>query len=192
MAPRSTSRSTDPGEGAPGSEATTVREERSDGLIVGRISAPHGVRGEVRVEPETDVAERFARGSVLQCDGLGTLVVSSSRGTPAAPILAFEGYQDRAAVEPLRGRLLRVSVAEARRAAAGAHLWSDLVGLRVERPSGEVLGTVVEIIRAGETDVLVVRDDGDELLLPALESVIRAVDREGGRIVAQPQEELST
>jgi 16S rRNA processing protein RimM len=85
-----------------------------------------------------------------------------------------------------------VSRDQARRAAGDGYLWADLIGLRAETPGGEVLGTVREIIRAGETDVLVVRadDSKSELLLPAIGSVVREVDVPGSRIVVVPQEVL--
>jgi 16S rRNA processing protein RimM len=98
----------------------------------------------------------------------------------------------RTDAERIRGRSLRVSRAEARRAAKDAYLWADLLGLRAETPEGKALGTVSEVIRAGETDVLVVRADGsrEELLLPAIASVVREVDIAAGRIVVVPQEVL--
>lgn len=154
--------------------------------------SPHGVRGEVRVDPRSDVPDRFRVGATLLCDGLGPLTVSSLRGTAQQPIVGFAGYRSRPGAEPLRGRALRVSVDEARRATKGSYLWADLVGLRAETPSGEPIGTVSELLRAGETDVLVVaRAQGGELLVPAIASVVREVDVAGGRVVVIPQEELS-
>lgn len=179
MAPRSTSTSTDPDGGG-----------RSADIVVGVVRAPHGLRGEVRVEPFTDRAdERFRSGSHLLCDGIGELVVAAVRGTAAEPILRFEGYDDRGAAETLRARRLRVSRAEARRAAGDAYLWDDLVGLEAWTPEGVRLGEVREVLRAGGADVLVVRDGDRELLVPTLESVVREVDVEHGRIVLVPLEE---
>lgn len=171
MEQRSTSKSTDP--------------------IVGVVGAPHGVRGEVKVQPRTDVTTRFRKGSRLLCDGLGELVIASVRGADV-PIVRFEGLNTRTDAERIRGRTLRVSRAEARRAAKGGYLWADLLGLRAETPEGRSLGTVSEVIRAGETDVLVVRAEGsrEEILLPAIASVVREVDVPGGRIVVVPQEVL--
>ncbi len=160
-------------------------------LVVGQIRGPHGVRGEVRVDPRTDVAGRLHEGASLDCEGVGTLVIESIRGEPAHPIVRFGGCATRADAARLRDRFLRVPLAEARRAAKGGFLWADLVGLAVETPDGRALGAVRDLIRAGETDVLVVRDPaGAEILLPMLESVIREVDVAGGRLVAAPQEEL--
>lgn len=174
MAPRSTSRSTDAG---------------AAGVIVGTIRAPHGVRGEVRVQPETDVPDRFKVGSVLLCDGIGPLRVAALRGAPGEPIVRFDGYRSRAAAEALANRPLRVPLVEARRAVAtGSFLWADLIGLAAETPDGTVLGTVAEVLRAGMVDVLVVRGER-EWLLPMLASVVRKVDLPGGRVVVTPQEE---
>ena len=143
------------------------------------------------MDPRSDVPGRFRVGAVLACDGLGPLTIRSIRGTPSAPIVGFAGYASRPDAEPLRGRFLRVSVDEARRATKGSYLWADLVGLRAETPAGEPLGTVRDILRAGETDVLVVdRERGGELLVPAISSVVREVDVAHGRVVVAPQEEL--
>jgi len=145
----------------------------------------------VRIDPRTDVPDRFRSGAVLDCDGVGPLTVRSVRGEAAAPIVLFAGYLDRPSAETLRDRYLRVSKDEARRATKGSYLWADLIGLRAETPDGRVLGTVTELIRPGSADVLVIVDGGTETLLPMLDSVVREVDIAGGRIVVTPLEELS-
>ena len=143
------------------------------------------------IDPRSDIPGRFRVGAVVACDGIGPLTVISLRGTPARPIVGFQGYADRPAAEPLRGRFLRVTTAEARRATAGSYLWADLLGLRAETPAGEEIGTVRDVLRAGETDVLVLaRATGGELLVPAIASVVRDVDLSARRVIVVPQEEL--
>jgi 16S rRNA processing protein RimM len=173
-------------------QRSTSKSIRTEDPIVGVVGAPHGVRGEVKVHPRTDVADRFRKGSRLLCDGVGEIVVASVRGAAETPIVRFEGHVTRTDAERIRGRALRVSRDEARRAARGGYLWADLLGLRAETPEGKALGKVSEVVRAGETDVLVVRAEGarEELLFPAIASVIREVDIVGGRIVVVPQEVL--
>ena len=171
---------------------STSKSISTEDPIVGVVGAPHGVRGEVKVHPRTDVADRFRKGSRLLCDGVGELVIASVRGAAAVPIVRFEGHATRTDAEGVRGRNLRVSRDEARRAAKSGYLWADLLGLRAETAEGESLGIVNEVIRAGETDVLVVRSEGsgEELLFPAIASVVREVDIAGGRIVVVPQDVL--
>jgi len=170
---------------------STSRSISGDDLVVGYILGPHGIRGEVRIDPRTDVTDRFRAGAVIQCDDIGPLTVAGVRGEAAKPIVRFEGYDSREAAESLRRRFLRVARTESRRATAGAYLWADLLDARVETPAGEPLGIVRELLRAGENDVLVVADEsGRERLFPMLESVVKVVDVEAGRIVAVPQDEL--
>ncbi len=161
-----------------------------DGLVVGVITAAHGVRGEVRVAASTDVSDRFRPGVVLACDGIGPLRIESARPGTRSTILRFRGYTGREAAETLKGRSLMVSRDEARRAVGAGYLWADLIGLRAFDPSGAELGTVSEIIRAGETDVIVVSPEvGQQVLVPAIASVVREVDVAAGRIVIAAQEE---
>jgi len=175
MGPRSTSRST----------------EDDGALVVGQIHGPHGIRGDVRVEPRSDVPGRFAKGVVLECDGVGPLTITKIGGEPSSRVVHFEGYESRDAVAALKGRFLRVSRAESRRALKGAYLWADLVGLDVVTPDERPLGTVQGLIRAGAQDVLVVADEaGAETLHPMIDSVVRSIDLEGHRIVLVPQEHL--
>ena len=175
MAARSTSRSIEDG----------------DALVVGQIHGPHGLRGEVRVEPRTDVASRFSKGAVLECDGVGPLTILSVRGEPSSRVVHFAGYDTREAATTLRDRFLRVPRDESRRAAAGAYLWADLVGLAVVDAVGASLGTVRDLLRAGAHDVLVVADEkGREALHPMIDSVVRSIDLDARRIVLTPQEEL--
>lgn len=173
MARRSSSRSTDP-----------------QTLIVGVVRGAHGVRGELRVIPDSDNPERFRSGRRLLVEGLGEREIRAVRGTRGDVILSLEGIVDREQARALAGRELRVPRAEARDEAQG-HLWADLVGLRVQDESGRVLGTLADVLRPGSaTDVFVVRDDaGGELLLPAISSVVLRIDVSAGLVVVRPQEE---
>lgn len=176
MGPRSTSRS--------------ISDDES--LVVGQIRGPHGIRGDVRLEPRTDVKGRFKRGAVFECAGVGPLRIADIRGEASAPIIHFAGYDTRDAALTLRDKFLRVSREEARRATKGAYLWADLVGLTAVGVDERPLGTVRDLIRAGATDVLVIVDDaGRETLHPMLDSVVREIDLPGKRIVLTPLEELS-
>ena len=163
-----------------------------DDLVVGAILGPHGVRGEVRIDPRTDVPDRFAPGSVLLCDDVGPLTVERVRGETGQPIVRFEGVDSREAAERLKDRLLRVTRERSRaQIAPGRFLWADLVGAAVERPNGARLGEVRDLLRAGGADVLiVVADSGAEILLPMVEGVVLSIDVSARRIVAVPQEEL--
>jgi len=175
------------------SAAGTAVGGTSDGetLVVGQIRGPHGVRGEVRIDPRTDIPGRFVSGAVFGCEGVGPLKIVARRGAESEPIVRFEGHDTRESVEALKDKYLTVPAVDARaRARPGAYLWRDLVGLAVVTPDGRALGRVRDLIRAGGADVLVVDAEGKELLLPMIASVISAIEVGEGRIVATPLEGL--
>jgi 16S rRNA processing protein RimM len=175
-------------------QRSTSRSIKDDEpLVVGEIRGPHGVRGDVRIDPRTDVPDRFVPGAVLLCDEIGPLTIETVRGEMSQPIVRFEGFDSREAAERLKDRLLRVTRDRSRTAIApGSFLWADLVGVVVETPDGARLGTVRDLLRAGGADVLIVTaESGSEVLLPMIESVVRSIDVAARRIVAVPQEELS-
>jgi 16S rRNA processing protein RimM len=154
------------------------------------IRGAHGVRGEVRVAPDTDNPARFVVGRVVEVEGLGERAIRSVRGVKGELIVALEGVEDRDAAERLRGRELRVPIEDARSETPG-YLWADLVGMDVVDESGNALGVLVEVLRpGGDNDVFVVRTADDrELLLPAIDSVVLAIDVAGRRMVVRPQDE---
>jgi 16S rRNA processing protein RimM len=152
-------------------------------VTVGRISAAHGVRGEVKVQPLTDFPERFQRGSLLWMDGAPQKVVL---GRPQGRniILKLEGVNTRTDAEALIGKELMATEATLIEEEDVYYL-HDVIGLLVEDEKGETLGQLAEVLSTGSNDVFVVRGERGELLLPAMDDVVREVDIAGGRVVVE-------
>jgi len=150
-------------------------------LAVGRIISAHGVRGEVKVKQLTDFPERFAAGSFLFVEG-ETLQreVVSSRPHKGVMLIRFSGLDDRNAVEPLRGKYLYIAREEAMTLGENEYYEDELVGLRVETMTGELLGELTEVIWTGANEVYVVQGPRGEALLPAIAEVVQEVDVEKG------------
>ena len=150
-------------------------------VTVGRISAAHGIRGEVKVEPLTDFPERFQPGSRLWIEGVAH-EVERGRWQRRNVILQLRDVADRNQAEALVGKALLAAEATPIQEEDVYYL-HDVIGLRVEDASGDPLGKLAEVLSTGSNDVYVVRGDRGELLLPALDDVVREVDVPGGRIV---------
>ena len=175
-----------------GQRSTSRSISDDEALVVGEIHGPHGVRGEVRVEPLTDVPSRFHKGAIFDCDGVGPVTIERIRGEASSRIVLFAGYDSRDAAAALKGRVLRVPREESRRATKNAYLWADLVGLAAVTRDGLVLGEVRDLIRAGGTDVLVVVGErGVESLHPMIDTVVHEIDLAAKRIVLTPLDELA-
>lgn len=100
--------------------------------------------------------------------------------------LTLRGVDRREAAEALRGRLVTVDAATLPKPGAGEVYWFELVGCRVETPSGRCVGHVRELWATPAHDTLVVAgEDGRDRLIPATPALLRMVDVEGRRIVIE-------
>lgn len=158
-------------------------------LAVGRIGRAHGVRGEVSVDVSTDdPGVRFAPGSSLATDrpGLGPLTVESARPHAGRLLVRFAGVGDRAAGEALRGALLLVDAADIPHIDDPDEFHDQqLIGLRAVTVDGAELGEVVDVEHPGQ-DLLVIRRDGGDALVPFVRAIVPEVDVPGGRVVIDP------
>lgn len=158
-------------------------------VAVGRIGAPWGVRGDVKVLPLTDFPERFRPGAPLWVRGRRH-EVQRSRWSRGLVYLGLSDIDSRNAAGELRGALLEVPEGDLTPLPEGQYYRFQIIGLEVCTPEGSSLGRVAEILSTGSNDVYVVRGGPRELLIPAIEDVVREVDLEGGRLVVEPPAEV--
>ena len=152
----------------------------TDKLIVGEVLKPQGIRGELKIKPFTDDAQVFRAFSRVFV-GETEYKVLSVRTGGGAVFLGLKGVADRNAAELLRGQQITVLREEAPVPEEGRYYIADLLGCRLVTQEGEVLGTLTDV-RQAATDVYTVEMDGKEVLFPAAEGVVTAVDVEGGVI----------
>jgi 16S rRNA processing protein RimM len=128
-------------------------------LVVGRVTRPHGVRGEVSVEVRTDDPDlRFAVGRVMATDpaAAGPLTVESMRWHSGRLLIQFAGIGDRNQAEELRGTWLTLDSAEVGSTGDPDEFHDhELIGLAVVTTSGEPVGRVTDVRHFGQ-DLLVI------------------------------------
>jgi 16S rRNA processing protein RimM len=163
-------------------------------VAVGRIARSRGVRGDLFVEPWTDVPEeRFAVGSVLRTEPAerGPLRVAQMSTAGGKLVVHFAGVDDRAAADALRGTRLLIAAADRPALEDPDEFYdTDLVGLTARTVSGEVLGPVREVVHAGGADYLVLDLAGAEKLVPFVAAIVPTVDVAGGYVEIDPPEGL--
>ena len=155
-----------------------------DMLRVGVISSTHGVRGEVKVFPTTDDPARFED---LETVFLDTgreklkLEISGVKFFKNMVILKFKGYDNINDIEKYRGKDLWITRDQAVPLGEDENFVADLIGLSVVTDQGETLGVMKDVMFTGANDVYVVeRENGKELLLPAIKDCMLDVDLEEG------------
>ena len=128
-------------------------------LVVGRVTRPHGVRGEVSVEVRTDDPDlRFAVGRVMATDpaAAGPLTVESVRWHSGRLLIQFAGIADRSQADELRGTWLTLDSAEVGSTGDPDEFHDhELIGLAVVTTSGEPVGRVTDVRHFGQ-DLLVI------------------------------------
>lgn len=156
-------------------------------VIVGRIGAPHGVAGAVRISSATQPAENIEHYRPwLLGDGerFREVEVSWLRPHGAGYVAGIAGVTSRDQAEALRGSLIAVRRSALPDLEAGReYYWQDLVGMTVCHPDGRVLGTVKNLLETGANDVLVVQGRPREVLIPFVDGVVLDVDLTSGRML---------
>lgn len=158
-------------------------------IELGRIVGVHGLAGEVVVRTTGDSPDGIGRYASLQWRPVRgderTLDVESLRVHRGMALLRFAGVGDREQAQELVGGGLGVPRAVLRPPGEDRHYVVDLIGLAVETGDGRRVGTVRDVIETGANDVYAV-DAGDrEILIPAVDHIVRRVDVAGGRIVIE-------
>jgi 16S rRNA processing protein RimM len=159
-------------------------------VVVGRVGRAHGIRGEVVVEVRTDDPDRrFADGAVLLTEpaSAGPLTVEYARDHSGRLLVAFAEVPDRTSAESLRGTMLVADVDPDEEPGDPDEFYDhQLVGLRARTVAGEEVGEVVEVLHGGAQDLLVVRRDGSDTLVPFVAAIVPEVDVAAGVVVLDP------
>ena len=157
-----------------------MKTDRNDELQVGVITQTHGIRGEVKVFPTTDDANRFKKLKEVTLDTGREripMLIEGVKFFKQFVILKFKGYDSINDVEKYRQGKLLVTRDKAVKLQKDEYFVADMIGMQVVTDAGEVLGTLKEVLATGANDVYVVtREDGSEVLLPAIKECIRKVD----------------
>lgn len=160
--------------------------EEAQRIVIGKVVAPHGVRGEVRVLSLSDLPDRFLgleqvrlrdRAGREQCYPL-----ASARPHQRYWLLKLVGCDTREAAEALRGAEVVVRPSEQPPLPPDEYYVHQIVGLRIVTTTGEEVGIVEEVLATGSNDVYVTARG----LIPATAEVVQKIDVAGGMIVIDP------
>lgn len=160
-------------------------------ITIGRVGAPQGIKGEMRIIPLTDFPDRFFQlKKVMVGDEL--LHIDSCRYHKQFIILKFHEYPVREDAMALTGRLLTIAREDAVPLEEGEFYIFDIIGLTVFDDLGHNLGCIENVLRTGANDVYEIHaTNGKSILIPALKSVVKKIDLAAGRMTVVMPEVLS-
>ena len=173
-------------------------------LLMGRLGRPHGVRGEIKVIPETDTPERFAlldrlyigetekNVRPLELDGVR---FQYPKGRTVV-LLGFEGFESIEAVEEIRGLNLYADPDDLPPLDEGEAFLHDLIGLDVVvvdedgAPVGEPIGTVQDLYDGAQLLFAIERPGRSQVLLPDVEEFVDRLDLKARTLYIRPPDGL--
>ena len=169
----------------PSSAASPFDGDESSLVVMGRIVAPFGIQGWVKVKTYTEDAyglEAYQEWVVRTPEGWRYLPLEEFAVRPNGTAAKLAGCDDRNAAERLRNAEVAIPREAFDEAEEGTQYEVDLIGLEVVDEGGERLGIVDGFFATGGSSVMVVKG-GKERLIPFVPAYVLSVDREAGRIV---------
>jgi len=160
-------------------------------IVLGRITAPYGVKGWLHLHPFGDDPGRWSEmphwwlgRDDQNFSGWQSFPLESLRAHGKAWVAKLIGVDDRRTAESMVGSFVGAPREVLPATAVDEYYWADLVGLKVENLKQEALGRVIELIESGAHAVVVVQEgEGDtarQRLLPFVGQVVKAVDVPAG------------
>jgi len=156
---------------------------------IGRIAGMHGVRGALKCRPDNPDSDSFESLDriTIEIDGERReyelrSVAPAGRGTLK---IELSGVSDANAAEALKGGIVMVPDSSLPPPGPGEFYYFQAIGCEVFLTDGTAIGTIAEVFSNGANDVMVVRKDRQEVLVPVIEDVVKSIDLEARRVVIE-------
>lgn len=155
-------------------------------IVIGKIVAPHGVRGDIRIMPLTDRPEQFLNLSYLLLEDGRQLTIKAARFHKRMVLVSTKEITTMNDAELLRDKKILIRAEDLPPLEEGRFYVADLIGLPVFDEEGTQLGTFKDSITTGSNDVYIVAvPGGKDLLIPALKIYVREINLQEKRIVVK-------
>lgn len=159
-------------------------------MRVGRLHKPHGVRGELKLEPAEGSSGAWRKARRARAGDGGWRGLQNVRGGGRFFLVKLEGIDTPEQARPLSGLDFFVPRSELESPGDGSCYLADLIGLEVADRCGQVLGVIEDSFFNGAHEVYVVRRGRRRWLLPAVDDMVLETDLAAGRMLVDVPEGL--
>ncbi len=158
-------------------------------ITIGQIIAPWGVKGQLKVKIITDFPERFSPSAKVYINRQPMTIKSTiwQKDRAIIELGHIDSIQD---AQRLQGQIVEIHRSQLKTMPQGRYYQFQLIGLEVWTSQGEHLGSISTILTTAGTDIYVVNGTKGEILIPAVEDVVKSVELDKGRIVIEAIEGL--
>lgn len=154
-------------------------------ITVGQIINTHGLKGEIKIYPLTDDIKRFRKLKNVYIDNKETKITWCKLQSDKI-ILKLEGIDTIEAAQKLKEKYIEIKREDAVKLPEGRYFITDIMECTVFDETGKELGKVTNVIQTGSNDVYSVKGKDEDILIPALKSIVTKIDIENQTIVIKP------
>jgi 16S rRNA processing protein RimM len=154
-------------------------QSETEWATIGKIVAPFGLRGELKVFSLSDIPNRFAtlKKVYLGAEHSAHIIKSARPYKGDMVILKLSAIDDATMAEQVRGQDICIAVDALAPLPPDSYYQHDILGLHVVTLDGRDVGVISDIMLTGGNDVYSVKmADGREVLIPAVKDVVKQVD----------------
>ncbi len=158
-------------------------------VVMGRIIAPFGIRGWLKIKTFTEAPDALVDFPVWwlnTADGWREHKLAEWEMHSKGLVALLENVADRTAAEMLKGIEVGVPRELLPDTRGKTFYWADLVGLEVVNKQNESLGKIDSLLETGANDVLVVKGNV-ERLIPYVDEIIIDIDLDAKRVTVDWQ-----
>lgn len=157
-------------------------------LEIGQIVNTFGIKGMVKVKPFTDdTKKRFDNLKKVYIQNKNTrkeYEIEEIKYHKEMVLIKFKGIENPEDANLLRNNYLVVDRDEEEPLEEGTYYIVDMIGLEVYTDVGEKIGILDDVFNSGSSDIYVVKNElGKQILLPAIEDVIKNIDMEQRKMI---------
>ena len=155
-------------------------------IIIGKIVAPHGVRGDIRILPLTEKPDLFLDLEYLLLEGGKKLTVKNARFQKRMILVTTKEVTSMNEAELLRDKNIYIKAEDLPELEEDEFYVADLVGIPVYDMEGNQIGTFKDSLSTGSNDVYIIAVPGaKDILVPALKEYFKEINLAEKRIVVK-------
>ena len=155
-------------------------------IIIGKIVAPHGVRGDIRILPLTEKPDLFLDLEYLLLEGGKKLTVKNARFQKRMILVTTKEVTSMNEAELLRDKNIYIKAEDLPELEEDEFYVADLVGIPVYDLDGKQIGTFKDSLSTGSNDVYIIAVPGaKDILVPALKEYFKEINLAEKRIVVK-------
>ena len=162
-----------------------MKSSKLEFITIGHILSPWGTKGKLKVEVITDFPQRFTPCSKVYINRQ-PLTIDSIEWHQQQAIIKLNTIDSIEAAQRLRGQPIEIHHSQLYSLPPEQYYHFQIIGLEVWTTEGELLGNITEILTADSNDNYVIQGAKGEILIPAIDDVIKSVDLNQGHMVIEP------